>query len=388
MNKNAYLAFMLLFTFITFGLVGCGGGDSGGVAGDGSAPAGPVLPDRAAHSIKYSWSITNAIENLGAGLYRRVGTVKVEDIDGGAVSDGTVVNLNIIDSIIATGVITAAGGDSIVGPVLTDMAPTQGDWATALPQFDAAEITRNSAQRDILPGDSVLLFNADEEDKIRTIGTTVLSNNTLTVSSAFSGIYPNATYGNAQYVVGASLLGAEIAGEDSDGNLTTGKAYTVNGFATFKITYPANINTINVGCGNVPAVDARYAPLGSADVHVFSSVNSSVTTVSTDFCFSPISGGTIELIPTVIASTSPISLRVRDGGDTIPVPYTGVSVSVVYKTNTGGLSVTPDAGSYTTNAYGFATPTLTVAGGASSDEATVTFIANGTAVGVVTVEIP
>lgn len=378
----------LLFAASSVALVGCGGGDSGGVAGDGSTQVGPVLPDRAAHSIKFSWSITNAIENLGGGLYRRIGTVKVEDIDGGAVSDGTVVNLNIIDSIIATGAITAAGGDSIVGSILTDMAPTRGDWATALPQFDAAEITRNSAQRDILPGDSVLLFNADEEDKIRTIGTTVLSNNTLTVSSAFAGIYPNATYDNAQYVVGASLLGAEIAGEDSDGNLTTGKAYTVDGFATFKITYPANINTINVGCGNVPAVDARYAPLGSADVYIFASVNSSVTTVSADFCFPPISGGTIELLPAEISSTSPISLRVRDGGDTIPVPYTGISVSVVYKTNTGGLTVTPNANSYTTNANGFATPTLTVAGGAQSDEATVTFTANGSAVGVVKVKIP
>ncbi len=377
----------LLFAIFSLGLVGCGGGDSGGVSGDGST-GGPVIPDRAAHSVKLSWSITNAIENLGGGLYRRIGTVKVEDIDGGAVSDGTLVNLNIIDSIIATGAITAVGGDSIAGSVLTDMAPTQGDWTTALPQFDAAKITRNYAQRFIQPGDSVLLFNVDEEDKIRTVGTTVLSNNTLTVSSAFSGAYPNATYANAQYVVGASLLGAEIAGEDSDGNLTTGKAYTVGGYATFKITYPANINTINLGCGGVPSIDTRYVPTGSADVYIFASVNSSVTTVSPDFCFPPISGGTVERTSTLISSSTSIGLRVRDGGDTIPIPFTGISVAVSYKTNTGGLGVTPDFWSYVTDATGRAISVVTVAGGASGDEATVTYTANGTAVGTVTVKIP
>ena len=390
MKKKFGFGFALLSVVALLGLTACGGGGGdGGVAGDGSGgPNNDIGETGAAHTIVLTWPITDAIENVGGGVYRRLASAIVTDESGHPVPDGTVVKLDVTDSILATGVITTAGGDDITGSVLTDMAPTEADGATPV-NFDGAVVTRNHAQRFIQSGDSVLLINADGEDKVR--GVTGLSNNTVTTSSSYDNLYPNAVYDSSSaekttsYVVAASLLGAVVSGVDSDGNQTSGRSSTVDGIATFNITYPANSTTINTGCGGVPAIDARAAPTGSADVFISASVDNKVTTVNYDFCFPSIAGGTVEVTPSTASGTVTVTLLLRDGGDTVPIPYAGISASVVA---TGAIVATPDLGTYTTNQYGYASSTVTIAGGASGDTATITYEGNGGAIGTLTITLP
>lgn len=407
----------LLFAVSTLGLVGCGGGDSGGVAGDDSSttPVNTGIGEAGpAASLAISWPQTNAIVDItGTGFYRRFASVMVTDIDGGIVPDGTMVRLSIIDSIMVEGEIRAADGDSVIGTVLTDLAPTLTDGNGT--QFDAALATRNTAQRSIQAGDMVLLINADEEDKVRFVGSA--GNTTLVTSSAYTGIYPNSIYNSStaerttNYLVGASMLGATVSGYDSDGNFTyAGKSTTENGIARFRITYPTNINVLMSGCGlggvtgGVPAIDRRSLPMKSADVYLVASVSESVTAVSNGFCFGTIAGGIVITTPATATVASgnyvDVVLTLRDGGDTVFIPYSNIEASIVTTgTASASLSVgtyvdaanvtqSLSAGSYITNAHADAASRITVTGGVSGDKITVTYSGNGGATGTVVVTIP
>ena len=375
-------------------LSACGGGDGAfdGTTTDttdttdttGAPSTGGVTGT--AKEIVVSYPHSNAIEDLQNGFYRRKAAVMVTDRDGNAVADGTVVTLNVIDSVIAQGVID--GGDSIAGTTLTDAGVTLGDGLTAT-TMDTAAVVRHGEVHTIETGDRLFLFNsattvpyALAADVSRSVDRTGITSTSINVGTAYVGSYPNATYaaGNTGYVIGASLLGAEIAGVDSDGNLTSGAAATVNGIANFVITYPIDVGAIMTGCG-ISAIDTRTAPQGAARVYVVAQVagQPEVTTVSDDFCFLRIRGGTLTPSPDAI-SVAPAALPVdfwvefRDGGDKALVPFAEINVSV---DSSGHASVTLDAASYITNEWGYINPFITAATGASGSTATITFAVAG-----------
>jgi len=395
----------LLFAIFSVVLVGCGGGDSGGVSGEDGIGDSGVIDDigvvSAAHSIVLTAPNNNAILDESQGRYSKRVSAMVNDVHGHPVPDGTVVNLNVIDSILAAGIIDTAGGaDSLTGSTLTDWAPTTADGTTAT-QFDSAFVWRNASKRFIQSSDHVLLINADEEDKVRVVGGAALSNNTITTSSNFASAYPNAIYpaSTTEYVVGASLLGTGVYGVDSDNNPITGKSTTVDGLAHFRISYPANENTIHIGCN--PASDYRYLPYGSANIYLVASVSNSVTTVNNEFCLSHIVGGTLSVSPSAVSGNGAINIElyVEDGGDGVPLalmPIRGTVVTdgaVSVSLSAGsylhyGVSTALSAGNYLANRYGYANSTLTISGGVSGDTATVTYSSGSGMVGTVAITIP
>lgn len=307
------------------------------------------------HTIVVSYPKTNAVENLGAGFYRRLASVIVTDQDGNAVADGTPVQLNIIDSILVKGLISPLVNDSIGGSTITSQTLYQGDGVNAT-TFDTANVNRNFSFRFIQPGDRVFLINSDGRDKDKVVNVAPTASDELQVSQPFSRDYPAAPYDGSDldvteippyktprttgFVVGASLLGAEISGEDVNGNLKTGIGSTVNGIARFWITYPANKDTILSGC-LLADTDERSKPTGSAEVYLVATANSAVTTVDNRFCFSAITGGTLTAFPTEIsgAGTKIISVTARDGGDSVLLPYVNVTASIK---NAGDSIVTFD----------------------------------------------
>jgi len=407
MGKLFNLKAVLAMTLFALALSGCGGDDafSGGGSGTtatgtgtgnggGTGTPGSGAQNGVASSIAVSYPITNAVENLGAGFYSAKGSAIVVDEDGNIVPDGTEVRFKIIDSVKAKGTIVTGDGDGITGSVLTDTVPLLADGTAS--SFDAAYAYRGGGFRFIEPEDQVFLFNADKADKARSVATGTLAATTLNVTSAYANTYPNTTYtdGNTDYVVGASHIGADVEGVDENGDLYTGTISTVNGIANFAIVYPANVNTINVGCGSVPSIDGRYTPTASADVYLAAYVpNTDVATISQP-CFSYITGGTLTPSPAALSSSGTVSVVFRDGGDTIPVSYASIGASVAITTNTGGLNVTvadTDVAPATTNKTkngGFINYNVTVAGGASGDAATITFDAGDGITATVDVKIP
>ncbi len=386
-----------LAALLALGLTACGGGDG---AFDGTtdttttddttgAPSTGSLTG-VAKEIVVSYPQSNAIEDLQNGFYRLKGSAIVTDRDGNAVPDGTVVTLNVIDSIIAQGSIDA--GDSISGSTLTDAGVTLGDGTTAT-AMDTAAVLRHGQPHTIESGDRLFLFNpsttsvnADAVDVSRIVDRTGITATSVNVSTAYAGSYPNATYpaGNTEYVIGASLLGAEIAGVDSAGNLTSGAAATVDGIINFVITYPNNPGAIMTGCFGDPTVDTRTVPQGAARVYVVAQVSgqSDVAVISDDFCFARIAGGTLTPSPSSISSSAfPITFSVefRDGGDAMVVPFVRVDVSV---DSSGGANVTLGGNVFTdsngisyyrTDESGNIHPLIVNATGASGDTAVMTF---------------
>jgi len=329
------LAILLAITLLT--ITGCGddaitdpapasGSTPNNTGKDGSQPQpSPSGPGPVPHTISISYPVTDSIENLGGGFYRRIGTAIVTDQDGNAVADGTVIRFNLLDSIIAQGSIDE--GDSLTNNTLNDAEPLDGGATISL--FTNTYVDRNSAVRYIQPGDQVFLINADEEDKDRIVTPNGISGLSLNLSSNYSRTYPNPDYpaGTTQYIIGASLLGAEISGEDPDGNLTTGVASTINGIATFRVTYPANVDTIGTGCG-ISDIDTRALPTGSARVVIVASVGRAVTTIEPRFCFTRIADGSLTPVPDSITSDDSIVVTYRDGGDTMKVPFSPILATV------------------------------------------------------------
>ncbi len=351
-----------------------------------------------AHTIAISYPLSN-IEDLKNGFYRHHAAVMVTDQGGNAVADGTVVSLNVIDSILARG--TIAPADSITGTTLTNALPKLGDEITPT-TFPDAYVIRNADYRYIEANDHIMLINADEEDKGRLVAAVPTQVTSIEVTEAYVNSYPNDLFegvgddpindpiDKTSYVVGASLLGAEISGRDASGNLTTGVSATVNGLAEFAITYPININTILSGCYGSPAIDTRAMPAGSADVFVVANVSgTNVTTVSNDFCFFAIDGEFFDAPShTSISDSVDYYVDLRDGGDSAYLPFVGVGAYVEYTTNTGTLEVVVTQPPYgATDSSGTYRATITVTGGVTDDAATVTFT-SGSAVQTVTVTIP
>ncbi|TPW18568.1 MAG: adhesin/invasin, partial [Halothiobacillaceae bacterium] len=77
---------------------------------DGTTPATPVITTISQvtiasgppHNIVLSYPVQDSIEDLGAGIYRRIGSASVTDRYGNSVPDGTAISLGLLDSVIAS----------------------------------------------------------------------------------------------------------------------------------------------------------------------------------------------------------------------------------------------------------------------------------------------
>jgi len=394
---------MLFLVVVSFGLAGCsggnddafdgettgtgggstgggstGGGSTGGGSGGAGNGGGTGVPGSGAQlgtvtNISITYPNTSAVENIGSGLYRRTGSAFVTDIDGNTVPDGTEILFKIIDSIKAIGTIDVGNGDSISGTVLTDNGVTLSDGVST--NFGAAYVIRNDAFEFISSQDQLFLTSLNSQpagfkaDMARSVASGTGA--TVTVTNSYANDYPNITYptGGTSYVLGGSHMGVEVAGVDENGVLTTGIGSTIDGVVNFRITYPANSNTLAVGC---IANDPRYLPAGSADIYLMASNSSGTITTIDEPCLSRIAGGTLSSIPTESSGSTMFTVQYLDGGDDIPVPYSRITPTVVV---TGAVTVTFNGtvgGDYITDVGGRIFADVTV-NGASGDRAVITF---------------
>lgn len=318
-------------------LQACGGAaDSAG----GTTPSGAIGP----HTIALSYPISDSIENLGGGFYRRIGKVTVTDSEGNGIA-GVTVKFKLIDSILAYGSIINGTGDYISSTTLYDTDPLLGDGSNTT--FRQAWVYRNSRIRYIQNGDHVLLFNADEGDKRRSIGDTAISDFSLNVSDRYINAYPNSVYDSSDalrttsYVIGASLLGGYITGENGVAFQTVTDS---QGIGTFYVVYPSNYRVINTGCDTyVINNDARHQPTGSSVVFVAAWVNDDVSAISGSYCYSPIAGGSIVPTGDTYAPNATVTFTVYDGGDGVRIPYTEVKMQgavVGYTDIDGNITLT------------------------------------------------
>lgn len=326
-----------------------------------------VISSGPPHTIVITHPITNAIENKGGGVYQLKGSAIVTDRFGNAVPDGTAIHFGLIDSVIAHGI---DGVTTTASPVLTSAI-----------NFSTASIVRNALVRNIQTYDRVLINDTGISDRSHYVASA--GNGILTTTKAYQD-----TRTAREYWVGASLLGAHINGcrvwkPEQMSNLhenceeyATGEGLTKLGLVPFWMVYPANAQTIMTG--TFPALDTRVSPLGSAQVIlVASSSDNSTTTLDMRYNFAPISPFTIEALPDQISTSQDIVLTVRDGGDTIPVPFIPVTWSFVPPAGAapGGIDVAVTLSSPITDLNGQVIATVVVTGTGVPAPGTLTFYA-------------
>lgn len=345
-----------------------------------------------AHSIAVSYPAKNAIFNMGNGIYRRLGGLLVTDRYGNKVSDGTVVNLGVLDSVILSNTQDAVNygfANSIAdGNAFTSAGvSTLSDPSNSL--FSSAYITRNNSARYIEQADRVLLLNAQAADKSRFVSSKPLQVSELSVNQPY-----NADAAELKYIIGASLLGAQVSGVDPDKEeLVSGQAVTVDGNATFYLTYPANRHTILTGCLD-PLTDTRHQPVGSAQVWLVASVsNSNATTLNNQGCFSPM--GELKLLNlsgnSSLSESGIVQLQALDAMD-IELPFVNINANVNYLNNKGNLNVIvgncQNRADTRTNLQGRCNLPIVVSGGTSEDKAEISLSVDQTAMLRITVTIP
>ena len=348
-----------------------------------------VIASGPAHAVNLTSPNSNSIFDLTGGVYRRVGKAVVTDRYGNSVPDGTVVNLGVLDSILAS---DNDAGLTASSATFTDADALVSNRRQTNVGLDAVSIVRNEVERFIEANDRVLITDADAEDKSRVVKRDSLSGNpeTLTAGTSVTNkIYVNTAVG-LNYVIGASMLGSQVVGEvyDDAGVISevTGVAETKDGIATFYVVYPSNEDRIRIGCGiqgfacdsfNANGIfpqtvqtcsdlnsdgadddsdgdanqftsnnwvsyrDERFIPSDSAEVYVVASASESVTdsAVTIDqgqFCFSSIAGWSMEIAPSALSGSGRVTLTLKDGGDGVYLPFVGIgATSVVTKQGTG-----------------------------------------------------
>ena len=252
-------------------LSACGGGSDGCTPSDGrpldnttsttdtcgntGAPANIAISYPNVSTISH---LTDAV-GTSTGFYSYAGTVTVTDRNGNAVADGTIVQLDVIDTILASGTLDSASASTITdaGATLSSGFGVAGDLEGANVKVGPSAIVIDSQSL-------VLVTNgADKQDLSRQVSS--VTGNTITVTSPYISTYPNATYAASQYVVGKTTVGMDILGIDPDNSSTklVGYTKTLNGKASFRIEYPANDETLRIGCndadlGPISAIDTRY----------------------------------------------------------------------------------------------------------------------------------
>lgn len=329
-----------------------------------------------AHSIAVSYPRLDSLTNLGNGLYRRKGGLLVTDRHGNAVPNGTVVSLGALDSVLLSNMAPALHYGAFQSVAAGDASAQQAGLLLTDPSnalFKSAYNLRNNFNRYIQQGDRVLLPNAQAGDKIRFVAADPVENQQLTLNKAWSQ-----SYNQLQYLVGAALVGVQIAGEAATGStdLVPGQAIVKDGYATFYLTYPANPQTLRLGCLSDPQQDSRYLPLGSAQVWVVAEVNgTAATTLDRQACFAGLLPFTLSADTTQLSGSAKVLLKAQDAS-LISLPFTDLTVTVSYDKNDGGLQVTPAAAcagqtGLRTDQRGECLLPLTVTGGVSADQAKV-----------------
>jgi hypothetical protein len=298
------------------------------------------------------------------GFYSRKYGMIVTDRYGNAVSDGTVVNLGLLDSVIASGSLGRTTTDSDI------FEHTDGGVNLA-----TDSVTRNGVERTIQPNDRVVLFNARAEDKSRFV-----SGNFSAGSLEVHRIYQNTRTG-LEYAIGASLLGTAVYGVNKDQETpyaTKGTVKTKDGLAELRLVCPASGGSegrIHLGglmrdpadsTGNTIFDDPRHAPAGSARL-IFAATSSddSASMVDEGFVCASILPWELSAAPGAISRTETITIRLTDSstaGDRVALPFVPVNASVKTK---GMVTVTPG-------------PCVTDVNGVCSSLVTVTVPAAGT----------
>lgn len=341
-----------------------------------------VIASGPPHSIILTAPNVDSVENVGNGVYRRVGSALVTDQWGNAVPDGTAISLGLVDSVIAM------GND---GSIASGSATLTGSGYTTEFQFNDT-ITRNNISRGVEANDRVLILNASEANKSRFV-TSLASSTTVDVQSNYT-----ANEASLNYVVGSSLNGASIAGEDENSNLTQGLGLTKDGIATIKVTYPANKNTILTGCYDYSdssdpttysTLDTRYAKEESAQVLVVASAtDGSATTVSAgQFCYVAIAPSEVTASPTSWSAstgdTVTFDLHLVDANE-IPLPFVFLeaAISQIERDAASTLDATISTHPGYTDADGYTSFDVTLSGSPVSGD-TVTIQASGATVQVV-----
>jgi adhesin/invasin len=327
-----------------------------------------------AASITFTQPVTNAIQNLGIasnnadgqarpGIYRLVGSVAVRDRYDNNVPDGTVINLSGIDTALLhdnTGTTTAGGntvsrsGNSLMTTRCNEPSSPNNEAAgcnTASASSFTTSVTRNNSSRAAQAGDLVLLRKAVSQDKKRALSS-VNSATQITVNAAYGSTPLTATTStdpnNGEFWVGTQALGSVINGTDASNKYTTGSGITRGGVVPIALEYPANVNSILTGCysyaspdGHMRDVDRRDSVPQSRQVVLAATAGNGVTgTTAGSFCFKSIAGTTVTpaaskigLAPNGGAAIN--GLTVRDGGDTIPLPFVGIACNVSYTKKAG-----------------------------------------------------
>lgn len=321
--------------------------------------SGPV------HTINITYP-QNGMSDQGNGLYRRSGTLVVTDRYGNAVTDGTMLNLGILDSVISSNTVTDP--DPLKNPSTSAGSAVLSDPISG--QFVTDSITRANISRFIETSDRVLILNGAAKDRSRFVATPPTAESLLSVNKAYTN-----TAQDLEYLVGASLLGTQISGT-VDGNIVTGRTSTLSGAASFYITYPANRQTLLIGCVD-PAVDTRHQPLGSAQIWLVAETEDGNAVIIDDTAcltaISPLSlsnnSGT-----TAINSSTVIQLVLEDAGE-VELPFVNLASAVSYTVNTGNLNITigncVGRSDRRTNEFGVCNLPITVTGGNAGDTAQV-----------------
>ncbi len=324
-----------------------------------------VIASGPPHTIVLTTPISEAVENLGGGVYRRIGTAIVTDRYGNTVPDGTAIHLGLVDSVIASGQAVVNG---------TTLRADDEDI------FNST-IIRNDYPRGIQANDRVMLMDfVPPQDKSRHVAF-IANGSNLEVQTPYSIVDET----ERRFIVGASLIGGSISGTLERGNtdtLTPGTTLTRNGLADIFVTYPANASTIGVGCGWFPQVDIRHQPIGSARVFVVAESSADPGPLDLDpgvkfsdrattidegrFCFAPIAGFGLEAIPSTLqlnnGASGDITLILEDGGGKIPLPFWPVGAFVEITASVEGSSFHLVASGCETNLLGRCDSTVTVSG--------------------------
>ena len=335
-----------------------------------------VIASGPAHAINLTSPNTSAVEDLAGGVYKRIGKAVVTDRYGNSVPDGTVINLGIIDTVIAGD--DDGKLDGVTTPDLTQLFD-DGTGTNGPGSFTTDTVIRNGVNRFIEVNDRVLVLDANAEDKSRIVASVPTLAGSVLVQKGYVSIDQTTNSGSVvdttglNYVIGAATLGGQIQGvrynDDDTTTEVTGVAETKAGVATFYVTYPADEQHILIGCGirgnacdtlNANLVfpqtlagctaaagnwvayrDERYTPTSSAEVYTVASASESTTdsAVTIDqgqFCFTSIAGYTLEAVPSALSGSGRVTITVRDGGDQVYLPFVTVGASSVVTTQGTG----------------------------------------------------
>ena len=333
----------------------------------GVAGAGGV--DVQADSIVLTKGYDDVITDLDGGMYEAWCWAHVSDQLGRSVPDGTVVNLTIIDSIIASSATGHVAGEDKL-------------FADTNATFETTTIVRNHTNRPIAPSDNIFIFEGEQENRVRVVSS-INSGTNISVTEAYEDDV-DANDNSLSYKIGASEFSSRIFGEDANGNRIAGKTITSGGKAKFFYQYPAD--TAHLKIGLLGADDGRGDYATSAQVYIAAN-SGEATTISADnqFGFFYIAGGTIEAgvsaVSAGLESSFFIGLTLRDGGERVPVPFAGIGWvldgDLPVNITMPDIGVGSDAGLVTgtlgVGQKGTATVIITLTGGAADDEVKITF---------------